>query len=241
MIQRMIRFFRGTAVTGILVHFLILAVNAQEQIRVKAGEDFSKSLNSFGVYRLPAFVPSRIHFRDGRLTQAHMNYNLALGELQFLSGAVDTLSVGNPEELAYVEVDTILFYYGEKKYLEVIAGKADETKLAQWEQFNFEFEQLGAFDKAQNGVDVKSYQNYSSPNGQHIYDLSANQNRIITRETRFYLIDRFGKIHPATRSGFLSAFPHCREIINNDARTQGVHYGRKEDLRALHALCKSSE
>jgi hypothetical protein len=223
--------------TAALLIVAPFVMKAQEKIRVMAGEDFSKALNSYGIYRFPAFTQSKIFFRNRTPSAARLNYNLVLAELQFINSPTDTLSIGNPEDLQLIEIDSVLYYY-DKRYLEVLAGGADDIKLAFWQQIKIEFEQLGAFDKPANGVDVKSYKNVNSPMGYNITDLTANQNRIITKETRYFLVDKYGKSFPANKSSFYNLFPGGKSKIQDYIKQADIHFERIEDLKKLYAFCR---
>ena len=208
----------------------------QEKIRVPAGADFSKALNSFGIYRFPAFLNSSIFFRNGTQSSGKLNYNISLGEIQFINDPHDTMSIANPEELEFVRIDTVLYYY-DKNYLEVIQGSSDEWKLARWQQIKIDYEQLGAYDNPAPGVDVKSYKNYTSPMGSNVYDLTANQNRIITIEKKYFLIDKFGKAFPANKSNFGFCFPVNKSATLGYLKEHNIHFDQEGDLRQLFAFC----
>jgi hypothetical protein len=225
----------------ITITFLSLAffIKAQEKIKVKAGEDFSKALNSYGIYRFPAFTNSKILFRNGNQSTAMLNYNLAISEVQFLNPPQDTLSIGNPQEIHVMEIDSVLFYF-DKRYLEILAGSADEVKLAQWQQIKIEFEQLGAFEQPSNGVDVKNYKNVRSPYGYNINDFTANQNRIITRETKYFLVDKFGKSFPANKASFYNLFPGNKAKIQEYMKANSIHFENPADIKALYKFCRES-
>ncbi|MBS1975333.1 MAG: hypothetical protein JST13_13355, partial [Bacteroidetes bacterium] len=131
--------------------FVFSNLSAQEKIRVKAGDDFSEALSSFGIYRFPQFEQSDIFFRNGKESNGRLNYNLVVGEIQFINGKGDTLSIANPEELRYVKIDSVFYYYYDKKYTEILAGKEDDIKLGYWQQIKIEFEELGAYDRPAGG------------------------------------------------------------------------------------------
>lgn len=211
-------------------------LSAQEKIKVKAGDDFSETLASFGIYRFPSFISSDIFFRNGAQSSAKLNYNLAVGEIQFIDDKSDTLSIANPEELRVIKIDTVLFYYNQK-YMEVVAGNVDELKLAFWQKIKIDFEELGAYDRPANGVDVKSYKNYTSPQGSTVYDLKANQNRIITKEASYFLIDKYGTSFSATKNNFIHFFPAKRVVIQDYLKENKVDFGKIADLKKLFKFC----
>ena len=64
-----------------------------------------------------------------------MNYNIFLGEIQFIDTKGDTLSLANPETIDSVAIDTSLIYY-KKGYLQVIAAYGS-YKLVKREKLNF--------------------------------------------------------------------------------------------------------
>ncbi|HLK29714.1 MAG TPA: hypothetical protein VKT28_14145 [Puia sp.] len=218
-----------------------LSSSAQEKIRVKAGDDFSEALSSFGIYRFPQFKQADIFFRNGKESNGELNYNLVVGEIQFINDKGDTLSIANPEDLKYVKIDSVLYYYYDNKYIEILEGNENDIKVGCWQQIKIEFEELGAYDRPAGGNDVKSYKNYTSPLGSSVYDLKANQNRIITRETHCFLLDKYGAVFSVTKNNFLHFFPEKKEAILKYIDINKIDFKKVADLKRLFQFCRKNQ
>jgi hypothetical protein len=219
----------------LLLYTSTLPAQIQEKIRVKAGEDFSAALSSYGIYRFPAFTTAAIFFRNGRQSSAKINYNLVLGEMQFLDDKGDTLVIANPSELRYLYIDTVLFFY-DHNYLEVAAGH-DDARLAFAQKIKIDFEKIGAYDRPAAGVDVKTYGSYSSGTGGNIYHLITNEDRIITKDLSYFLIDKYGSAFPATKNNFLRFFSSYKTVTLEYIKTNNIHFSSIGDLKKLFQFC----
>ncbi len=220
--------------------FLALAcieIKAQtkDKIRVKAGDDLSAALSSYGVYRFPSFTNANISFKNGLNSTARLNYNLALGKMQFIDNKSDTLEIANPDDLLYIRFDSVLYYFN-GDYLEVIADSND-YKLAFRQKIGISFEKLGAFDRPDPSADIKSYKTYASPNGSFVYDLKSNDDRIITRERSYYFIYKNENFFLTTKAHFLNVFSLHRSAVEQYIKENHINFNNLAELKNLFQFC----
>jgi hypothetical protein len=69
--------------------------------------------------------------------------------------------------------------------------------------------------------------------GRMIYD----QDILMKRATYYYLLDKEGNLHHATKSKFLRAFPAKKKLIKNQLDKVNMDFGSKEDLIRLFTFC----
>ena len=84
--------------------FLLLSTviaSAQENVvlDITSGENLNEKLSTDVKYVFPDFVEGQIHFKNGRRGINLLNYNMLVGEMQFMS---------NEEILAFSDLNNIL-------------------------------------------------------------------------------------------------------------------------------------
>src|SRR5881398_159423 len=107
--------------TFLLLLILYLAVPACLQAqtsniyKVAPGErvDFAL-LKANALYQYPQFADAQVALKNGTSGTVRMNYNQLLGDMQFINGKGDTLSLDNENEVASIVIakDTFVFSDG---------------------------------------------------------------------------------------------------------------------------------
>ena len=88
---------------------LTAAAQTDGPIRVKAGEEVSKAIPAGQRYRYEGFQPESIKYLSGTVSNGRLNYNLLLGEMQFIDPEGDTLSLAGETTLDHVRVGMTCF------------------------------------------------------------------------------------------------------------------------------------
>ena len=223
----------------LLLLTLALALFAQEKemITVKSGEDIAAVLSSYGMYRLPSFTSGMVRFRDGTSAGGKMNYNIFLGDLQFIDGRGDTLSVANPETIDSAVIDTSLFYY-KNGYLEVIKACGGYT-LARKQSITFRPVKLGAYGNQSPGSSIESYGRVNNAVSPYVNNnrLTLNEDIVVIISNSYFLCYKKFRQEKASRQGFLLAFPAKKEKIDDFISAAGINFNREADLARLLVFC----
>jgi len=220
----------------LLIQFLMLAAAAQEseKITVKAGEDISAVLSSYGMYRFPSFKDGIVTFRNGNTAAGKMNYNIYLSLIQFVDAKGDTLAISNPETIDSVSIDSNLFYYN-KGYFQVVASY-ENCKLVMKQKIDFRPVKIGPFGIQANGTSGLSYESLSNS---HVINsrLLLNEDIIVIRQNIYYLFYKKYREEKANRQGFLAAFPALGSQIETFIKANKINFQNLEDLKKLAAFC----
>src|SRR3979490_1611624 len=88
--------------SGLLFSICVQAQN--NKIEVKSTEDLKETLTTQARYKYPDFSNAIIYFKNRAATAAPLNYNLLLGEMQFVDNTGDTLSVANEMDIKYITI-----------------------------------------------------------------------------------------------------------------------------------------
>jgi hypothetical protein len=216
---------------------LILVAKAQvtEKFTVRAGEDISKTLASYGMYRLPAFVNGTVTFKDKSTAGGKMNYNIYLGEVQFIDAKGDTLSIANPETIDSIAIDSNLFYY-KKGYLQVVANY-NAIRLVMKQKIEFRPVKIGAYGNQSPGNSIESYGKTSTSPYVNNNQLTINEDIIVLKSTHYFLsYQRYREVE-ANRRGFLSVFPAIKNKVDEFIDTNKIEFNKEADLKRLLAFC----
>lgn len=200
-----------------------------ERISVKAGEDLSRLISANGIYRFPVFGKGVIVFKNAKKINASLNYNLLSGTMDFIGDKADTLSIGNPETIGFINLEKTFFYYGDG-YMEVITDKG-VLKLARKLKVRLESEKVGAYEQAAPASSISGYKNFYTATDN--YNLMLNQNTIIIKEITFFWIDDKGGIILANKENTLKLFANKEGGIQQYAKQKHLDYRKEADLVEL--------
>src|ERR1700712_5283487 len=96
----------------LLICCVQLSAQMTAPIRVNAGDDLYTKLGH-EIYLYPAFTTGTVAFRDGKMSQAKLNYNFLNGEVQFINDTGDTLSLANELTIKYLTIAKDSFFYSD--------------------------------------------------------------------------------------------------------------------------------
>lgn len=136
-------------------------------IRVKDGPDLTKMLPNHQKYQYPEFIPGQVIYATGQSATARLNYNLLLGEMQFIQPAGDTLSLAAEYTIKYIAIQTDTFYYAPKNgYLRVTAYYHPVKLAVKQSLVNLPAYKVGAYEQASAVSAIRQYSTYTDQNGQ---------------------------------------------------------------------------
>ncbi len=206
-------------------------------IRVKAGEAIGSAIPPEKRYRYEAFRPGSVRYVSGTSSQARFNYNLLLGEMQFIDGKGDTLSLAGEATLDHVRVGDDLFHYDpENAYLEVIAD-FNPVKLARKQRLvMMENEKEAGYGQSTGASAVRSYNSYATQNSP-LHRFRPKGDVLFNREETYFLIDGNGRSHKARRAAVLKVYGRHKKAVEQYLKEQPVDFGQAEDLKKLLRFC----
>jgi hypothetical protein len=207
----------------------IVFSQTKEVITVKAGTRIIDYFPPQKRYLYAEFLEGKAVFKSNTYTAARFNYNILLGEVQFIYKN-DTLSVGNPESLKNVVIGQDTFYY-DRGYLKVIAGTDPIMTVKQYIKFVDTGKESGYGTKSSTGA-IHSYTNIIGGAGRS-YKLILNEDLILTRNTEYYLGN--------SREGFViyrkkaveNRFPPLKSQIASFIKEKRIDFNNEEDLKEL--------
>ena len=201
-----------------------------EQVRIKAGEDPSRSYSPYGFYRFPTFIEGVVVFKKGGQTNARLNYHMLNQEIQFLSTNGDTLALADPFSIKHITFDSTIFYYSEG-YLEVVLND-ENLMLARKIQLNTSSEKIGAYGQASPSGSIRTPNKLILNNTGR--DLSINQDIIIQREYSYFWLDKYNTVLKATKANlFRLISPDKKSLVEDYLKKNKIDFKKEADLKKL--------
>ncbi len=205
-----------------------------------SAEDINKAIPYSLKYSNNQFLDGSAYYISGRqLDSLKLNYHLFYREMQFMVDGNKILAIGDDPTLKYVRIGSDYYYHDtEKGYLKIIEASGMVNLVAN--QILIVSKYTGA---QKSGYDIIPSEIISSH-----YDSLTNsaffQNEMLAcaRKTTYFLLDKFDKIHPANKKGFLRVFPRKEKQIDayldQMAReNKPIKFYKEEDILKLMKVC----
>ncbi|EMR04437.1 hypothetical protein [Cesiribacter andamanensis] len=203
----------------------------QESLTVEVGNDIQKTLGEH-VYRFPAFKSGTVYFRNGKSTMASLNLNMLLEEMQFLDARKDTLAIVDPSAIDRIEIGLVTFIYKEA-YLEILEVYDSKVALAIQRKIKVSDRQKeGGYGQQTSSSSISSISTHSANNNLH-YNLKVNENLLISKEQKFFIVDQGGSAKVANKANILKAFSDNRKNIAEYMKTKKIDFNKQEDIEDL--------
>jgi hypothetical protein len=177
---------------------------------VKPGADIRDVIPMTEMFQYPGFVQGTVVFRNGLSSAGRLNYNILLGEIQFIDPKEDTLSLANEKTIRHVLISRDTFYY-DNGYLKLVRG-GGEVKLAKKVFFREYIQKPGSYDLSSATTATNSL---SSILERRSYELNTSQEVTLIKATQYFIGNRFNEFFYADRKNILKRFSRHRVPIEN--------------------------
>jgi hypothetical protein len=192
----------------------IATVSAQKykNIIVKAGTNILDYFPASERYRYSEFRDGTVFLRNNIFTSVKLNYNILSGEMEFISPASDTVSIGDPKNIKYVifEKDTFVYDGG---YLELIYQSPDlNIALKDYVKF-MGIEKHGAYGTTSSTTSITTYKSLLSEG--EAYSLTQKEDINLKRTAEYYISTDGGINHMLmTKFQIKKLYPGHKKEIN---------------------------
>ncbi len=210
--------------------FICSKIAAQKnKVVVSGNNDIAAATPDSVKYSYPGFVFGKVYFRDGSVGASMLNYNLLLGEMQFINPSGDTLSLANEITIQYVTINEDTFYY-DKAYLKLITENK-KAKLAKNEKLSLsDIKKGSAYDSY---TSLGGIENVTSLNlGSRMVNLTDNKQMIFTLHRALYISDAYNHFVPATMKNLRKLFGKNKDL-DTYLSEHKVDFAKEADLKAL--------
>jgi len=206
--------------------------NAQKKKEVVEGDENINATTPDSLkYKYPSFMVGRVTFKDGTVGGSAMNYNLLLGEVQFVSAKGDTLSLANELTIKHISIGSDTFYY-DKIYLQFVAGNAT-AKLAKSEKLRLaDVKKMGGYGMYSSTGGIDNYSSINTPSGP--VRLEEKMRMVLIEHTFYYIGDRFEHFLPASKKNVYKMFGK-KQGLDSFLDENKIDFAKESDLEKLVA------
>ncbi|GAB3905129.1 hypothetical protein GCM10028803_35550 [Larkinella knui] len=221
---------------GFVTQHTILA-QATEVIRIKAGTGGEKAVPMAARYRYEQFRDGKVVYVNGVMSAARFNYNVLLGEMQFIDSRGDTLALTEEPRVRMVGVGTDVFLYDPQKgYLEIIADYSTVKLVAKRGLKMARNERMGGYEQSSGSSAITRYDFYSSENAS-MNKLDGRGDLVVIKGKDYFIIDRNNRSYPMNKANVLKAFSKHREEVTAFLTSESVDFHQENDLKKLLKYC----
>ena len=196
-------------------------------VTIKAGNNIMDVIPIADIFYYPQFTSGIVFLRDGTKTKVKMNYNRLVDEMHFINSKGDTLALDNEKTVEYIAIGIDTFYYNEGFVRLISTGNVVKLVVKQIWMIK-ETRQIGAFNSTNNSVSMVSYKSYNEKG--RLYDLTVNEDVILTKVENYYVGDKYNHFVIAGKKNILMLFPKEEKRIGTYLKENKINYNSKEDL-----------
>lgn len=196
---------------------------------VRAGESIKEALGDSVIYHYPQFMSGVVHYKNGTLSHAALNFNLITGEMQFIAPSKDTLAIANESSIDHITIQDDTFYY-DKVYIQLIHDNAN-AKLGKIEiirQTNIA--KQGAYGQMNSTGSIDAIDSYYS-SGQ-MYKLAESTTITMRSRTVFFIGDENNHFLPATKRNINKLFGK-KNAADSFIKENKIALDKEDDLIKL--------
>jgi len=199
-------------------------------ITVNTGTSTDEEVPAAEVYQYPQFATGRVVFKSGNISDAKLNYNKFLDEMQFLAVNGDTLALDNEETIKIITVNNDSFYY-DKGYLLLVTSNS-MLKLAVKQGFRIlDRQKKTAYGGSSAVSSIRNINAYS--NGRRVFNVGVSQDVILEKDDHYYIGDKYGHFVFASKKNLLQLLPKHNDSIRKYLKENEIEFHKKEDLEKL--------
>ncbi|HCN83649.1 MAG TPA: hypothetical protein DIT07_08515, partial [Sphingobacteriaceae bacterium] len=204
-----------------------------ETRRVLAGEDVAKFLSENGLFRFSTFSAGTYAMKNGSTAPALLNYNLLLGEMQYISPQKEVLSIANPQDFSFFKVNDVTFYFRDG-YKEIIKDYGT-YKLAVGIEIVLTSEKTTAYGSPAGATKTTTLSSFQGLGGNYnggYSELKPIENSVITKKTTYYILDNKNSADVASKKNIQKIFG-SNALVADYLKSNSVNFNKREDLIKL--------
>ncbi len=202
---------------------------------INPGQKITDVVLPADMYRYADFKTGTVYFKDRRESNALMNYNLVLNEIQFIDAKGDTFSLADEQLIKLITIDNDSFFYSKGCY--ELVNSFNNIRLVRREViYKSSVNKIGAYDQPVQGGSASSYTSFSS--GGRDINLIVNEKITMKKEESYYLAYQNGHIMPASKRNLQREFPKYSAAIEEYSNSNSIDFRKGKDMEKLFDYLK---
>ena len=223
----------------LVIQLLIYSLQAQDFVKVKAGEEPKKAIPASVQYLYPKFQTGKVIFLNGNTAAAPLNYNLLLGEIHFINNINDTLSLANEQLLKEIFIGAQRFLFDPKygylltessSQLVIQLGIKQELRVSN-------VERLGGYQQSLGATSTKTYSTFANGNSS-VQKLDSKGDVVFSKNTIYYFVDQNNRCYKASKSSLHKIFPKYKQQIDGRLQEAEIDFQNEKDLINIIQFCR---
>lgn len=217
-----------TIISAFLFINICLFCQDNELIKVKAGKRVADYFPVSVRYRYPDFKDGRIILKNGNFSSARLNYNLLLGEMEYIQSR-DTLFINNTKNINSVVIAADTFFY-DNGYIELISSGPFRVGLIQIIKLR-DIERKGAMGATNRNSTIDAYN--SVPLDGNIYGIVPNEDWVFQKKEEYFLSDPSGVFVQFSKRNVMQIFPQKKDAVEEYLKSNKIKFNSRDDLLKL--------
>ena len=213
------------------------------KILIKADQLASDVLIPERIYQYPKFSRGKIIFKNQTTTEALINYNYLIGEIEFIGPGNDTLAIAKHQlpTIQRIIVNKDTFYYDEGYLQQVL--QTQMGKLARRQMLVItKIEKLGAYDRPSSSTKTESMIIFKDYYGSTVnHDLRVRENITMAYRSEYFFGDNYLSFLLANKKNLLKLYPSRKHMINNYLDENKVDFRNIDDLKKMFLFLQGDE
>lgn len=197
---------------------------------VNAGTKLNDMFPVKHLFHYPEFLAGKVFFRDGKVSEARMNYNRLTDEMLFIGKTGDTLALDNEPTIKLICINDDTFYF-DKGYVMLVRSN-DVVKLGMKRGFKQgDKRKETGYDMMSSASSVSSLS--SLYDDKRIYSLEVKEQALVFSVTAYYFSDKYNHFVPATEKNLADLFPEYTRLLNEFCKKNRIDFDRIRDLQTV--------
>lgn len=213
-----------------------LLAQTNETIRVKSGAAFP----AHEKYLYARFTPGVVEYHNGRMpSQALLNYNLLLREMQFLVNNRDTLSIADAPAIREIRIRDDVFVYDQNGLVLTVLADYGSVMLTVNHSLKIaSIDKEGGYGMSSGASSIKTYNSYPTSAGANAR-LEIKGDVVYSHQRVLMFLNQNRLSFPASRKSTLRMYPRKRAEINKHLKEHPVQFGDLEQVKELLVFCQT--
>jgi hypothetical protein len=212
-------------ISAALFLFNCLPAQNYKSVTVRAGKKIKDYFPVEERYIYPQFIDGQISLTNGSSGSAKLNYNLLLGEIEFIKG-LDTMIINRKTDLGRVVIEQDTFIYRNGYYKMIHSGRLkvclkDRIKL-------IEILKQGAMGTV-NRTSAGETFNSMSTAGKYT-DLALTDDMVFQRKVEFYILTINDELVPFKKKNVIELYLNKKSEIEKYLKSNKVNFDSQADI-----------
>lgn len=205
------------------------AQTSTQRIYIKGGnsawENFMRE-----IYMYPAFEQGLVEYRNGQKFKSTLNYNKALGTIQFIDEKGDTLSMNNEESIQTISIGNDVYRY-DPECMQILKSGENATLYKRETVRIADKLKTGGYGIPNTAGTIESIDRLDTRVTYNQIDL--NESLLISKVTTFYIENRRGEKLPASKKNILNLYSKHEDAIRSYIKSKNLDLDREDALIEL--------